>query len=165
MQTFKSTILLGLAVSFQLALHAQTTTKYLTLEKIIYHSSHCNGTCPVIDMEIDSNYNVCLHREIWTGKGEPDKYRSGNFKGKIDPHAYFNLSAALISSNYVNLKFPPIYCCDGAITTIIVYANGKRTRLSSMLPPREADQLIEFLHDLSLNLKIPPTSENLDLEQ
>jgi hypothetical protein len=53
---------------------------------------------PAIDLEIDSNFDVFLKREIWKEKGETDEARSGNFKGKIDPHTYFNLFAVLESN-------------------------------------------------------------------
>lgn len=159
------TSMIGLLPLTSLAQIADTGAKYLVLEKIIYHSSHCNGTCPALDLEIDSNYDVLLKRDIWTAKGESDKRRSGNFKGKIDPRAYFNLFATLVRSNYLVLKFPPIYCCDGSVTTIIIYANGKRTELSSMLPPKEAQKLIGVLHDLALNLNIPSTAEDIKIEQ
>jgi hypothetical protein len=142
-----------------------TTTTHWALEKIIYHSGHCNGTCPAIDLEIDSNNNVLLKRDIWTAKGVTDKHHSGSFKGKIDPHTYFNLIATLLSSDYSNLTFPAIFCCDGEITTIIIYANGRRTKLSSMTPPKEAFRLIEFLQDLALKLNLPPTAEDIKLEQ
>jgi hypothetical protein len=168
MQKSKLAILISIFGLYQPNLKAQkfdSFTKHLVVEKIIYHSGHCNGTCPAIDLEIDSNYDVFLKRDIWLGKGESDKFRSGSFKGKIDPHTYFNLVATLISSKYTELKFPANYCCDGAITTIIIYANGKRTKLSSMFPPKEAHKLIAVLDDLALKLNIPPTTEDLSIEQ
>jgi hypothetical protein len=54
-----------------------TTSEKLVFEKIIYHSTHCNGTCPQIDLEIDSSNDVLLKREIWNGKGVVDNHRSG----------------------------------------------------------------------------------------
>ena len=91
-----------------------TITKYPVLEKIIYHAAHCNGTCPALDLEIDSNYGVLVKRDIWSAKGKPDKRRSGNFKGKIARSAYLNLLTTLVRSNYTELNFPPNYCCDGS---------------------------------------------------
>jgi Domain of unknown function (DUF6438) len=152
----------------QLAGRAQTGdggVKPLRVEKVIYHSSHCYGTCPAIDLEVDSNYDVALKLDVWGAKGETDKHLSGNFKGKIDPHTYFKLVAALVSSHYADLKFPPIFCCDGIVTTIIVYANGSCVELSSMTPPKEADKLISFLGDLALRLKLPRTTEDIEIEE
>lgn len=136
----------------------------LVFEKLIYHSGHCNGACPQIDLEIDSNNNVLLKREFWKGKGVIDNHRSGNFKGKIEPKTYFSLITTLIASNYIDMKFPPVFCCDAPITTIIIYANGKRTYLSSMTPPENAHRLIASLYDLATKLEIPSTSEEIKLE-
>lgn len=132
--------------------------------RIIYHSTHCNGTCPQIDLEIDSSGNVLLKREFWKAKGEVEDHGSGSFKGKIDPKTYFDLIATLIKSDYSKLKFPPEFCCDASVTTIIIYANGRRTRLSSMSPPADAYSLISFLHDLATKIKIPPTADKINLE-
>lgn len=113
-------------------------------------------------MEIDSDLTVLLSRDILD---EMDKTPSGNFKGKIDLSTYGKLLNILASSNYKALKFPPIFCCDGGLTTIIIYSEGKRTKLSSMFPPRTADKLITFLYHLAMNLNLPPTTDEIKLEQ
>lgn len=136
----------------------------LIFEKIIYHSSHCNGTCPQIDLEIDSNRTFLLKLDIWKGKGVTDDHKSGTFKSEIDPKTFFNLFANLIASDYTNLKFPPEFCCDGVVTTLIIYANGKRTMLKSMTPPAKAHQLISFLYNLGINSRIPPTTDEINIE-
>jgi hypothetical protein len=148
--------------------HAQSSASRqepLVLEKVIFHTGQCYGTCPQIDMEIDSNYNVMLKRNLYTKKGVLDLRRSGSFKGKVSPKTYFNLFATLVKSDYSNLKFPVNFCCDGAIITIIVYANGKRTYLSSMLPPKEARTLIDFLENLGTGLDLPSTKEEINVEK
>jgi hypothetical protein len=142
-----------------------TGNEKLIFEKIIYHSSHCNGTCPLIDLEIDSNRTTLLRLDIWKGKGVTDKHKSGTFKGKIEPKTYFNLIAILIGSDYANLKFPPEFCCDAVVTTIIIYANGKRTTLKSMTPPEKAHKLISCLYDLGTKSDLPPTTEEIKIEE
>ena len=169
MQPSKFIFLIGLICLGHLNLKAQAENtsgdQKLIFEKIIYHSGQCNGICPEIDLEIDSNNNVLLKKSIWKEKGLIDNHKSGNFKGKIDPKTYFNLMANLIASDYSNLKFRPVFCCDGVITTIIIYANGKRVALSSMTPPEKALRLISFLHDLATQLNIPPTTEEIKMEE
>ena len=158
----------GLVWLIQFKGSAQTwdsVNKALVLERVIYHAGPCNGICPTIDMIIDSNRDVYVRRRLWTAKGEPDKAHSGNFKGKIDRHTYFNLFAELASSHYAGLQFPVDFCCDASIKTIIVYANGKRTKLSSMTPPKDALKMIAFLQDLALRLQLPPTTEDWEIEQ
>jgi len=94
-----------------------------------------------------------------------DDQLSADFEGKIDRHTYFNLFAEFASSHYAGLQFPVDFCCDASIKTIIVYANGKRTKLSSMTPPKDALKLIAFLQDLALRLRLPPTTEDWEIEQ
>ena len=169
MKSSKLVFAIGVIGLIHLNLNAQPTrtssNEQLTVEKIIYHSSHCNGTCPQIDLEIDSNGNIFLKREFWKGKGVTDKHRSGNIEGKIGPKTYFNLVANLIASDFTSLKFPPIFCCDGIITTIIIYANGKRTILKSMTPPEKARKLISALYDIGTHVDIPPTTKEIKLEE
>ena len=169
MEFLKFVFLIGILGLVHLNIKAQPThdpgTEKPVFEKIIYHSSHCYGTCPKIDLEIDSNLCIILKREFWKAKGVNDRHGSGNFKGKITPKVYFDLVANLITCDYINLKFPPILCCDGVITTIIVYANGKKTILESMTPPEKARKLISFLYDLGTQLAIPLTTEEIKIEE
>ena len=137
--------------------------KPIVFEKIIYHTTQCFGDCPIIDLEVDSNYDVYLCRFIYANT--QDSAKSGFFKGKIDPHTYFNLTATIISSDYEHLKFPATFCCDAPIQTIIIYANGKRTRLSSMTAPEEARKLIDSLYNLAVEIDIPRTNEKINIEK
>src|ERR1700743_1477205 len=116
MQQAKFVFLIGLMVLIHLHLKAQQTNGFdsrglsdsgrMIFEKIIYHSGHCNGTCPQIDLEIDSNGVILLKRDIWSKKGVTDPRKSGNFKGKIDPETYFGLCTRLFASDYAHLEFP-----------------------------------------------------------
>jgi hypothetical protein len=137
----------------------------LVFTKIVYHSSRCYGTCPEIDLQIDSSRNILLHRQFWKSKGETEDHRSGNFIGSIDTRTYSNLIAILISSNYTKLKFPPEFCCDAPLTTIIIYTNNERTYLKSMFPPAEAQKLISWLYDLGVTLRPPAYSGQINFEQ
>ena len=57
---------------------AQTVDK-IQLDKIIFHSSRCNGTCPSIDLEIDSSKNIFVNREYYKSKSNIDIRFSGLF--------------------------------------------------------------------------------------
>lgn len=168
MPLYKILLCSGLAWLTQLTVPAHSggaVNQPLVLEKLIYHAGPCNGTCPTIDLEIDSSRNIYVRRGLWIARGRPDKVHSGNFEGKIDRHTYSRLLAALVSSHYAHLQFPPDFCCDGSIKTIIVYANGKKTKLSSMSPPKGALPLIAFLQDLALHVQLLATTEDLEIEQ
>ena len=96
---------------------AQTKDK-INLSKIIFHSSRCNGTCPSIDLEIDSTKSLFVDREYFKTKSETDKHYSGQFKGVLSQSEYDKLLAHLQKSNIDILKFPDVTCCDGVITKI-----------------------------------------------
>lgn len=142
-----------------LSLSGQPGKPPFSFEKIVFHTTQCFGSCPVVDMEIDSNRNVVVHRVIFKGKGRghEDDGLSGNFKGTIDVTSYKRLIDTLVASNYANLKFPAEFCCDAPVISIIVYANGQRTEMSSMFPPEEARPLINLLKGLGVGLRLQKT--------
>src|SRR5258706_14663412 len=113
----------------------QTADK-IHLTKIIFHSSRCNGICPSIDLEIDSSKNIIVTREYYKTKSDIDKRFSGQFSGFLDQSKYNELIGLLQNSHLDTMKFPDITCCDGIITTLIVYYNGQRKYFKSMTPPR-----------------------------
>lgn len=137
----------------------------MKFEKLIFHSSRCNGTCPKIDLAIDSHRNILVNREFFITKSQTDKSKSGQFKGNLTPEKFNELLQVLQKSNYENLQFPDITCCDDVVTTIIVYSGGKRKYLKSMTPPKEASALISFLHHLGVELTLEKTNDAVTLEE
>jgi hypothetical protein len=168
MISFNFAALLGIIALVNSHLKVEPTNRRarekLTFEKVIYHSSHCNGDCPAIDLQIDSARNIVLKRDIWKEKGVTDKHASGSFRGKLDAKTYADLIAILVWTDYANLKFPSDACCDRVVTTIAIYANGKRTILSSMSPPEKATELISFLYNLGMKSSIPRTTEKIEID-
>ena len=167
MNTLKPTVLAVLLSMIYASGKAQFQNSPPTFDftRLVYHSSHCNGTCPAIDMEIDRNRNILLHREIWSKKGETDENASGYFKGRLDADTYAELEHFLSNSGYYNWIWPEDTCCDAVITTIIIHANGKRTRFISMTPPNEAKAFIDYLFEFGMNIKIPRTDQHLVIEK
>ncbi|MBC7874479.1 MAG: hypothetical protein H7Y01_10810 [Ferruginibacter sp.] len=145
--------------------NANTTGNEIQFEKLIYHSSRCDGTCPQVDLQIDSNRIIIVNRVFFDSKGEIDSSRSGNFKGVLEPAGYDQFMKELQSADFKNLKFPDIQCCDGVIKTIIVYSGGDRTYLKSMTPPPEASAFISFLHQIGTVMKLTTTTEVLNMEE
>jgi hypothetical protein len=135
--------------------HKQTIV--FKLQKLIFHSSICYGTCPVIDLEIDSNRNISINREVYKEEYETDSILSGNFKGILDYDKYSHLTEQLQSLNIDSLKFPKIVCCDAPVITMIVYYNGKRKYVKSMLPPKATSGLISFLTEIGGEYVLPRT--------
>jgi hypothetical protein len=133
--------------------------------KVVYHLSRCNGTCPSMDLEIDSNKNVYVNREFYKTKSLIDSANSGTFKGKLTPAQSTQLTEVLKKSNLDSLEFAPVGITDVSETTIIVYYNGKRKYLTSARPPQVANDLITFLKSVGNDKSLERTTEVKELEK
>ena len=143
---------------------AQSVSK-VHFTKIIFHSSRCNGACPKIDLEIDSSKNVFVSREYYKTKSDIYKHFSGQFIGTLDESKYVKLTELLQNCKLDALTFPDITCCDGVITTIIIYYNGQRKYLKSMTPPNIANDLILFLNTIGNDKKLVKANETKGIEE
>ena len=141
--------------------------KSIIFEKIVYHTTNCFGSCPIIDMEIDSNRNVYLKGEFYKdGLGfEIDSIRSGQFAGKLNDTLYNELIDILQTCNLKTLVFREALCCDAPITTLIIYYNGQRKYFKSMFPPTIADELIIFLYFVNEKADLTKTNEERIIEE
>jgi hypothetical protein len=125
----------------------------IQFDRIIFHTTNCFGHCPIYHLEIDSEGNIRLHKEIVYNKIKRRKYEVdsltiGYYQGKLDNSTLEDLIESVQTCNLNSLEFDGITCCDGSIKTIIIYFNGKRKFLKSMFPPRIANNLIEKLIEL-----------------
>jgi hypothetical protein len=134
------------------------------VSKVVYHLSRCNGTCPSMDLEIDSNKNIYVNREFYKTKGLVDSANSGTFKGKLTAAQADQLKAVLKKSNIDSLEFAPVGITDVSETTIIVYYNGKRKYLKSARPPQAANDIITFLKSVGNDKGLERTTEVKELE-
>lgn len=137
----------------------------ISLHKLIFHSSRCNGTCPSISLEIDSSGNIAITREVYKTKSGIDKLLSGQFRGALTATDYNELKSLLQDCNLTSLQFPPVDCCDGAVKTIIVYYNNQRKYLRSMIPPEKAGKLISFLTQVGMQSSLPRVNELASIEE
>jgi len=138
----------------------------ISFEKIIYHTTICFGTCPIIDLEIDSNKNVYLSGEFYKeGYLGIDSIKSGQFVGVLSDSLYNELLNILKTCNLRTLNFREADCCDGPITTLIIYYNGQRKYLKSMFPPTIADKLINFMYLLRDRAILTRTDEKRKIEK
>lgn len=131
---------------------------------IVYHLSRCNGACPSMDLEIDSNKAVYVNREFYKTKSQIDSANSGRFKGKLSPEQDKMLLAVLKKSKLDSLQFTPVGISDVSETTIIVYYNGKRKYLRSARPPVNASELITVLKSIGNDKRLERTTEVKELE-
>lgn len=140
------------------------TASQFHLSKIIYHLSRCNGTCPQLDLQVDSSRNFFVNREYFKTKSETDSTFSGQFKGQLTQEDYNKLIALLEASHLDTLTFTESGIMDVAKTTFIVYYNGQRKELKSARPPAEATPLITFLKTIAENKELQKTSEVKEME-
>lgn len=139
------------------------------LEKIIFHSSMCFGTCSVYHLEVKNNQDVRLFAE--TVYKDPKKLlyeedfeKEGCFVGKANATDYKRLDSILQNIGLDTLTFKDITCCDGVVYTIIVYYDGEKKIFKSMLPPESANELISTLYDICTNSALKPASKDFVLE-
>ncbi len=150
-----------------LFISAQKTCEF---KKIIYHTSMCFGRCPVYHLQIEKNRNVKLHAErVYkqdsTGKSIDDSTQIGYFTGKVDKQLYNELIKALQTANPDKLEFDGKTCCDGSVTTIILYYQGKRKFLESMFPPQEARPVISILSQICKTGQLKRTKKKFVIEK
>jgi hypothetical protein len=129
------------------------TNKTPGFEKIIYYTSMCFGTCPTYHLEVNADKSFKLFAEqVFKTNGvspyEPDSAKMGYFKGTLSDSLYDALSKELKRINIDSLSFPDVLCCDGPVTTLIIYHHGKRKYLHSMFPPEATRALISVLYNI-----------------
>lgn len=94
-----------------------------------------------------------------------NKEDSGVFEGNLSEDEFTQLINILKTSNLEKWYFPEKKGHDGAVTTLIIYYNGKRKYFKSMFPPTISHQLIDFLNhldDKKLNLIRTEKYRNLE---
>jgi hypothetical protein len=160
---FKNIIIISLM--FFTVSCASTKNQITGFEKFVYHSTRCFGTCPSLSLEVNADKTARVQRQFFESRGKEQAENSGSFQGTLTNKQFNILMKAIKASNYESLKFPDIDCCDAPIVTIIVYANGKKTYLKSMMPPQEASELILFLQDYTSKIQLPTTTEKFEIEQ
>ena len=138
----------------------------IQFEKIIYHTTTCFGSCPEIDLEIDSNKKIYL--SVWYMDGSPtqtSKERSGEFEGVLSDSLYNELILLLQTCNLKTLYFPDRTGSDAPVTTLIIYFDGKRKYLKSMFPPDIAGGLIGYLYTIPDRQKLERANAKKTLEE
>ena len=82
MKKCKAFIVFILICIFSICDAQQTDAKFY-LEKLIYHASRCNGSCPEINIEIEKDKKIYVTRQIFKSKSEIDSEQSGTFNGRL----------------------------------------------------------------------------------
>lgn len=146
---------------------SQTTAKNDTafnFFEITFYSSECNGTCPDITMNINSERKTQLIRQVFKSKGVIDTSKSGGFKGELSQKDFDKLILLIKEIDWDHIEWPKVKCCDLPIKTIMVGINGFTKNFKSMQWPKEANKLIEFLTELGTGVKLAKYSGPMDFE-
>ena len=140
----------------------------LKFEKIVFHTTECFGRCNVYHLQVDSSRLVKLHRQLVYSQiiGVPtDTTIEGYFTGKVSDSAFKKLIKALQTCNLRTLKMNNTLCCDGSVSTIVVYFNGQRKYFKTMLPPTIANELISILYNICDDSGFIKTFDKFKLEE
>lgn len=144
------------------------TAKTVNFEKLYFHTTSCDGACPVYHVEVTKDKGVRLFAEkIYKINGttvSDDSGKMGYFVGSVTDSTFNKLIAEIQNINIDALSFDKADCCDGSITTIIIYYNGKRKFLRSMFPPPKSEKLISILNDICENSSCTKVNEPFNLE-
>lgn len=136
-------------------------------EKLVYHTTECFGSCPIIDLELNSNRQIrCSARNAYNfaGNGGLDSSLIGDFSGLL-PHKEFDtLMLLLKTAGLRTLKYRPQFCCDAPVTTLIVYSNGERKYIKSMFLPPHLYTLIGYLYRLNRKAILVRSRNKIKLE-
>ena len=144
--------------------------KTFMFDKLVFHTSSCFGSCPIINLEIASDRNIKINRSYIKDRTESSKdfEKSENFIGKIPEIEFKKLIELIIKSKITTLKDTKdnnMFCCDGAIKTIIVYHNGKRNYFKAMFEPKMVSELIKFLYQIGGKTEMEKASKEFKFEQ
>lgn len=138
-------------------------------EKLIFHSSRCFGSCPIIDLEILSNRKFKLTGNYYIENSrKEDKNRSGTYNGELTEEEYSKLIDLIIKSRittYNDTDKNTNFCCDGSIKTFILYHNGERKYFKAMITPPLLDEIISFLYIIDKKAILSKTSDKFEFEE
>lgn len=142
----------------------------MPFEKIIYHTSGCFGKCNVYHLEVNADRQVKLFSErVYAPNGKTmidlDSTKMGYFTGTLSDEDFKSLCIEFKQVNMDSLSFPNVLCCDGPVTTLISYYNGKKKSLKSMTPSEKATPLLKALNYICQQNNFKKTDQRFEIEK
>ena len=138
------------------------------LDKIIFHSSQCFGSCPIFHLEVNKDRFAYLFAETVHKTSSDyglDKQRMGYFTGKIDTTNFNKIDSLIQEIGIDTVNYKKVICCDSPIYTIIIYHNGKRKYLKSMYPPKKMSWIINELYNICQKNELKKTNKIFFIEK
>lgn len=157
-----------------LSIQVMTETKNLqdssfSFTRLLFHTSTCFGSCPVIHLEISSDKSIRFSGNYLKDENfsDIDSIRTGNFSGQLSDELFDEMIDLIIKSKITELdqSQDQILCCDGAIKTLILYHNDSRTYYKTMFEPKVLRELISFLYEIDKNVNLTMVEENFAFEK
>ncbi|WP_166968108.1 DUF6438 domain-containing protein [Yeosuana marina] len=143
--------------------------KNFKFEKLVFHTSTCFGSCPVIHLEILKDGTFKLDGTYYKNRSynSKDTERSGSFTGILKDEELKELNDLIVKSRITTFEDTKgnMFCCDGAVKTIILYHNGKRNYFKAMFEPRLVQELISFLYQIDKKAELTRTDEKFEFEK
>lgn len=135
------------------------------LQKVIFHSGVCYGSCPEIDLQINKDRNFVLRKKMYSGKMQPVEAASGNFGGKLTVEQFAKLEELIDELHPDTLTVETVTCCDLPMKTLIVYQGGKRSYFKTMRPPAQSKKLLDYLNEIALADKLVKVVTEVEIEK
>jgi hypothetical protein len=157
-----------LLLIFPLLVSAQQKTE--AFKKIIFHTSMCFGKCPVYHLQVESNKKVKLYAEhVYKQdanmKVVEDSSKIGYFTGTVDNQLFNSLVKELKKIKLDSVKLDGPTCCDGSVTSLIIYYRAKRRSGRSMVPAEEMRPVISILSQICRSEDLKRTTEHFVIEK
>lgn len=146
---------------------AFTVDASIKFDKIIFHTTECYGTCPVYHLQVDKSKQLKLNAEVVCKQNgfQTDTTSQGYFIGQLSDTTFEKLIKAIQTCNLKTLKMNNVLCCDGSVSTIIVYFSGQRKYFKTMFPPTIANELIRTLYDICKEGGLTKTFDKFKIEE
>ena len=138
----------------------------LHFQKIVFHTSGCYGSCPIIDLEITKDKEFYINGTFFKDFSmfEIDSTLSGQFKGTMDPSLMKRISFLVQSCNLPSLKVNESLEPDLPITTVIVYYNDEKRAFKFTSTPAILSEMVEFLTLVNQEVRLSKTKNKRVLE-
>ncbi|MFA5573801.1 MAG: DUF6438 domain-containing protein [Brumimicrobium sp.] len=125
-------------------------TDDFSFEKVVFHSSACLGTCPIIEMTIFSDKSVEMTAIYFSAPGKKDEKKSGKYKGVLSQEDFDEVITELLQSRVGLYDYVPrVNCCDAPVKSVTTYHNGTSNKVYGMFPPSFFKPIISILSKLA----------------
>jgi len=138
----------------------------ITLERIIFNTSMCMGTCPVYHLQVNNDKTILLFTELVYKDNTlvADTSKMGYFAGIVDNTLYGKLMNELQIIGLDSLNIDIGSYVDLPEIRIHIYYNGKHKYLKTNSPSDKADNLVSILYEICQTKNLRRTNRKFIIE-